>query len=302
MMQTKLTPEGRTDAERLRKHADMDAHAPIAKIRFGEGSDGIERIEVHFPRYGFSRHRHDTYAIGITLSGVQTFMYRGVQRYCLPGQCHILHPDETHDGLSGAEDGFRYLIAYIDPCLIQHAIGGRPLPFVGDPVPELRPAQKCLLSAAWDMTDPIDALRQTEIAAAVAEALETLSSPRPRRREPLCLDALLRVRDLLAAAPADIYTVTELERVAKLDRWTLARQFRAAFGTSPTRFRTMRQLDEVRRLMKRGASLTDASLQAGFADQSHMSRMFKRAYGRTPGKWAASLPSSAARSNNAPIG
>ncbi len=290
-MQTKPAREETARPERLRKQIDVNLRASTADIRVGEGSDGIERVEAYFPSLGFSPHRHDTYAIGITLAGVQTFRYRGEQRYCLPGQCHILHPDEVHDGSSAGEGGFRYRIAYIDPCLVQHAIGGRPLPLVANPVIALNPAQKRLLSAAWDMADPIDALRQADIATAVAEVLEAHSSPRPRRREPLCLDALLRVRDLLAAAPAKAHTVKELERIAALDRWTLARQFRAAFGTSPTHFRTMRQLDEVRRLVRCGESLIDASLQAGFFDQSHMSRLFKQAYGLTPGKWVASLRS-----------
>src|SRR5260221_13669299 len=290
-MRTTLAREGTAGLERLRNQVDVTLRASAADIRVGEGSDGIERIEAFFPSHGFSPHRHDTYAIGMTLAGVQTFRYRGEQRYCLPGQCHILHPDEVHDGSSAAEGGFRYRIAYIDPCLVQQAIGGRPLPLVENPVLELAPAQKRLLSAAWDMADPIDALRRTEIATAVAEVLEALSSPRPRRREPLCLDGLLRVRDLLAAAPAKAHTVKELERIAALDRWTLARQFRAAFGTSPTHFRTMRQLDEVRRLVRCGESLIDASLQAGFFYQSHKSRLVKQAYCLTPGKWGAALRS-----------
>ena len=80
-----------------------------------------------------------------------------------------------------------------------------------------------------------------------------------------------------------------LETLSGLDRWTLARQFRARFGTSPARFRTMRQLDRVRGLIEGGASLADAALAAGFADQSHMTRHFKRAYGMTPGRWAAAI-------------
>jgi len=80
-----------------------------------------------------------------------------------------------------------------------------------------------------------------------------------------------------------------LERLAGLDRWSLARQFRAAFGTSPSRFRTLRQLDAVRRLLRRGSSLADAADAAGFADQSHMSRQFKQAYGLTPARWSAAL-------------
>ena len=81
----------------------------------------------------------------------------------------------------------------------------------------------------------------------------------------------------------------ELEQVADLDRWTLARQFRIAFGTSPSRFRTLRRLDRVRRSIASGSSLADAAIEAGFADQSHMSRQFKLAYGVTPAKWAAML-------------
>lgn len=265
------------------------AGASAAEIRVGEGSDGIERVEAFFPSHGFSLHRQVDYAIGITLSGVQAFWYRGAQRYCLPGQCHILHPDEAHDGLAATDEGFRYRIAYVAPYLIQRSLGGRQLPFVATPVLSLSPAQERLLSIAWDMGDPIDELRHAEIAAAVADTLEVLSSPRPRRRDPLSLEALLRVRERLASRPTTRHTAEELEQEAGLDRWTLARQFRAAFGTSPTRFRTMRQLDEVRTLLRRGAPLADAAAQAGFADQPHMSRMFKRAYGLTPGKWAASL-------------
>jgi len=261
----------------------------VAEFRAGEGSEGIERIEAYIPKLGFSMHRHDTYAIGITLSGVQAFSYRGTQRYCLPGECHILHPDEAHDGLSAAEGGFRYRIAYIDPCLVQHAIGGKPLPFVETPVVKLTPAQERLLSAAWDMTDQVDALRQVEIVSAVVEVLEALTTPRGRKQDSLCLDALLRVHGLLASVPSSRHALEELERVAGLDRWTLARQFRTAFGTSPTRFRTMRQLDKVRLLLRRGTSLIEAAQEAGFADQCHMSRLFKQAYGLSPGKWVASL-------------
>lgn len=265
----------------------------VADIIQGMGSDAIERIEAYFPGHGYSIHRHDTYAIGITLSGVQTFAYRGSQRYCLPGECHILHPDEPHDGAAAHEGGFRYRIAYIDPFLMQCVIGGRPLPFVAEPVLNLSALHHALLSVAWDLGDPVDALRQAEIGAAIAEVLEALASPQTRRREPLSLPSLTRVRELLSCVPQPMFSVEDLEREAGLDRWTLARQFRAAFGTSPTRFRTLRQLDKVRSLLRSGVSLTDASAEVGFADQCHMTRQFKLAYGCSPGKWVSSLsPSS----------
>jgi len=261
----------------------------MTRISIGQGCDGIERLEARFRGQAFSPHRHDTYAVGITLAGVQTFHYRGQTRHCLPGQCHILHPDEVHDGASGTSDGFAYRILYIDPCLIQAASDGRPLPFVSNPVVDLTHRQKNALSAAWQMEASIDDIGRIEIITAVADILMTACSDAARPLPALRLPGLLRVRSLIAARPADRHPIDELERMADLDRWSLARQFRAAFGTSPSRFRTMRQLDQVRRLVISGIGLADAALDAGFADQSHMSRQFKRAYGLTPARWAAAL-------------
>ena len=94
---------------------------------------------------------------------------------------------------------------------------------------------------------------------------------------------------MIAADPAARHPIAALERAAGLDRWSLARQFRAAFGTSPSRFRTLRQVDRARALLAAGTPPAAAAAAAGFADQSHMTRQFKRACGLTPARWAAAV-------------
>ncbi len=79
----------------------------------------------------------------------------------------------------------------------------------------------------------------------------------------------------------------EMEAATGVTRYTLARHFRAALGTSPYRYLIMRRLDRVRSLIRAGAPLADAACACGFADQSHMTRHFKKAYGLPPGRWAA---------------
>jgi AraC-like DNA-binding protein len=259
-------------------------------IRYGSGAHGIERLEAHFGRQGYSPHRHDTYAIGLTLWGVQKFRYRGAQRYCLPGQCHILHPDELHDGSAATEAGFGYRIVYVDPSLVQQALNGRPLPFIQTPVVDLTAQQHRYLSNVCDVNETFDESECVEIATFLADLLEGLCAPHPIEKRPLAVDSLRRVRDRIAADPALRHPLQDLEKVAGIDRWALARQFREAFGTSPSRFRTMRQLDEVRRLVSKGSSLVDAAIEVGFSDQSHMSRKFKNAYGLTPARWFAMNP------------
>src|ERR1700743_72364 len=97
---------------------------------------GIERIEARFFGDVFEPHRHDTYALGLTLQGVQTFHYRGEKRYSLPGNIIVLHPDEIHDGGAATEDGLRYRMLYLEPSLLLQHLNSRKLavPFVAQPV------------------------------------------------------------------------------------------------------------------------------------------------------------------------
>jgi AraC-like DNA-binding protein len=259
------------------------------RVRIGSGTSGIERLEAHFYGPAFSPHRHDTYAIGITLSGLQSFRFRGAQWHCLPGQYHILHPDEMHDGAAGTDEGFSYRMVYIDPGLIQDALHGSPLPFVTNPVMDATCRLEAYGVEMWDIDEDIDDVARIELVLAAADLLVGASSGAAGKSCLLALDRLSRVRDLIAACPSERRSMDELERLSGLDRWTLARQFRTAFGTSPGRFRTMRQLDHLRRLLKHGVPLAEASIDAGFADQSHMSRHFKKAYGLTPGAWVSAI-------------
>ncbi|SEG78206.1 AraC-type DNA-binding protein [Thermomonospora echinospora] len=237
----------------------------------------------------FSPHRHDTYAVGVTLAGVQTFRYRGERHHCLPGQWHILHPDELHDGAAGTEDGFGYRIIYLDPALVQNALGGRALPFVADPV--IRPTGMPPLPTGYlaHIDEPLDDLAAAEMTTAVADMLCAHAAASPLPRVAVDVEAMKRVRALLMDDPTTRHRAERLETVAGMDRWSVARQFRAAFGTSPTRFRTLRQLDMARGLLRTGHRPAEVATAAGFADQAHLTRMFKRAYGLTPAAWSAAL-------------
>ena len=276
------------ELEGLRGSAAINTiHRP--RLHFGTGADGIERLEASLIGEAFSPHRHDRYAIGITLRGVQTFQYRGERHFCLPGDGHILHPDETHDGAAGTDQGFGYRIIYLDPALVRDALGGAPLPFVADPVIRRRDVDPVLVASLADLGQQLGDFVRLEIAVGIANMLRKHSGTRPRRTVPLPLGPLARVRDMIADDPTVRHSVAEFEGASGLDRWTIARQFRAAYGTSPTRFRTMRQLDRARALLRARVPIATAALDAGFADQSHLSRMFKQTYGLTPARWAAAL-------------
>ena len=251
--------------------------------------DGVQALQAWFGGRGFDRHRHDTYAIGITDTGVQAFDYRGVAETSLPGQVVVLHPDETHDGRAGTHDGFGYRIVYVAPARIEEAaraIRGRPspLPFVKEPV-TVNPTLAAAITGAFQL-EP-QPLATDALVLALTEALldadpSCAAGARPPRVDPA---AVARARHFLDTAIDRVVHSRELEAVAGLTRFDLARQFRAALGTSPYRYSLLRRLDGARERLGAGEAPAEAALASGFADQAHMSRHFKVAFGLSPARY-----------------
>jgi AraC-like DNA-binding protein len=252
--------------------------------------DGVELLQAWFGGRGYAPHRHDTYGICITDLGLQEFDYRGSVERSLPGQVTILHPDEKHDGRAGADGGFGYHIVHIDPARIGEALSaitGRPtpLPFARDPVADRPVLARAIRDAFRSGLEP---LARDALLLRFAEGLLAEDPSVSRESPPPRLDsaALTRARDLLESRHSVVRSV-ELERVAGLSRFELARQFRALYGTSPHRYSLQRRLDFARDEVQRGQPLVEAALAAGFADQAHFTRMFASVYGMPPGRYAA---------------
>lgn len=245
---------------------------------------GLQRFEAFFAGHGYDLHRHDTYAIGHTLAGVQSFQYRGGWRHSLPGATIVLHPDEAHDGEAGTESGFQYRMMYIEPALIQQMLGGQPLPFIKTGLsndPRLFAATGALLRS---LDCPLDPLEEQDALFDLAQALSTVSGV-PAKRSGFDYLAAQHAREYIHSALDRTVTLDELARHSGRDRWSLSRDFRLLFGTSPYRYLTMRRLDMVRALLTQGQTLVSAALIAGFTDQSHMTRQFSKTYGLPPARW-----------------
>lgn len=265
------------------------------RIVSAPGGLGLERIEARFHGNAFEPHRHDTYAIGVTLQGVQRFHYRGALQHSLPGQAIVLHPDELHDGGAGTEDGLRYRILYLEPSLLLDCLDGEPLPFVRDAVVDDPALRDTLLSALAPLDEELGDLFVADFVAQLAQQLRRHAGKPAKSTGRTAWRAAALARDYLAENAERPVRSDELEAITGLDRYQLSRHFRATYSTSPHRFLLMRRLQRARRMIAEGEPLAEIAAGAGFSDQSHFNRHFKKAFGMTPGRWAV-LVQSATRS------
>jgi AraC-like DNA-binding protein len=205
----------------------------------------------------------------------------------------MIAADVSRSGAAGTEDGFGYRILYLAPELIRQALDGEALPFVANPVQPPTPTTRQIASFLECIDEPISDLARVEIAVAVADTLRSLGARPDRRRVRIDNRAVELVRDYLTTHAREQTPASRLEQVAGIDRFMIARHFRLAFGTSPDRYRTMRRLALTRTAIESGLPLARAAADAGFADQSHMTRQFKKTYGLTPGHWATAVAAAA---------
>src|SRR5918994_1352824 len=164
----------------------------------------------------------------------------GTRRVCLPGELHVLHPDETHDGAPGTDDGFGYRILYLAPELVREALDGGPLPFVADPVQPSPPATRLVAGLLADIDEPISDLARAEMAAPLADTLRSRGGRPGGHPVTIDLRAVELARDYLAAHASEQTRASTLEAVTGTDRFTLARQFKRAYGLTPARWVALR--------------------------------------------------------------
>ena len=251
----------------------------------------VEAMHAHFERHAYHPHSHDTYSFGLTEFGAQEFGCRGEHRTSAAGMVMAFNPEDPHDGWAAGALGFTYRMVHIGPELLADVLtdglarpGRRPL--FAAPVLHDALAAAALRRLHAAVMGGAPALRRDELLAAAVAALSRQATQRmpeaagrPRRSPSLAS----RVREHLHAAYLDNVRAEELARAAGHSRFAVYREFRAAYGMSPSEYQRQLRLRAARGMLAAGCTPARAAADAGFADQAHLTRWFVRCFGVTPG-------------------
>jgi AraC-like DNA-binding protein len=254
---------------------------------------GLELLRATLSEFAFRPHAHEEFFIALTEEGLATPTYRGDTHVIGPGDLIALNPEEVHAGGSPAERSWTYRALYPGPDLM-HRIAAefpgcrhRGPEFGGDVVRDRELAAH--LRRFHRLSEPPDS-GSLEREAQLVEALVLLvarhavppQTPRPPGRE---RRAVLLSKEYLREHVDENVTLEDLARNAGLSAFHLCRVFRAAVGMTPHAYQTQTRVRRAKSLLRAGLPITEVAVQAGFYDQAHLNRHFKRIVGLPPGRY-----------------
>lgn len=258
----------------------------------------VEAMHAHFRSHVYHRHSHETYSFGVTETGAQAFACRGGNHVSAAGMVMTFNPDDPHDGHAATGDGFTYRMLHIGPDLVTELLadaGGRAaaLPLFRWPVVQdaaLSRAVRALYGVLTGTSTPLE--RHERLVGTVALLTRQTGAPGRRAGEPAgqrgtSSPAALRIRDFLHDCYTSQITADDLAAAADCSRFAAYRAFSATFGLAPSEYQRQLRLRSARRLLEAGRPAAQVAAEAGFADQAHLTRWFRRFYGVTPAAYGS---------------
>lgn len=240
----------------------------------------------HFPR-----HSHDHFGVGVIASGAQRSWSGAGTVRASAGDVIMVNPGEIHDGapLCGAARAWR--IVYLEPAVVARETVEE---FAGR-AEIVRPVVR----------DPLLARRLTELFdSLIAGHCDPLAREESLLRSMICLfrrhgmakfrssgssPSVTRAVERIDSAPARPVSLAELAALSGVSRFQLLRGFSREVGITPHAYLMQRRVLLAQGFLADGQTPVEAAIQAGFSDQSHLTRAFVRQVGVTPGRYRAAI-------------
>jgi AraC-like DNA-binding protein len=269
---------------------------PTVMVKFWrvQHLNNLELMHVTYLNQVFSRHMHETFAIGVVEAGIGAFTYRGARQVAPVGSIFVINPGEAHTG-GGFEGWCTYRVMYPEPALLQRlaseASGKRQsIPVFSTAIIRDERLARLLrhLHVSFEGDSPkleqesglFRALGQMIIR--YSDYSNEVAVPERASRE---RRAVRLAQEYLEAHYAENVSLSQLVDLTGLSGFHLTRSFCRATGLPPHAWLTQMRVLRAKNLLSQGRPIAQVALDIGFSHQSHLNRHFKRLVGTTPGQY-----------------
>jgi AraC-like DNA-binding protein len=244
----------------------------------------IEVLHARFTDHAYPAHTHDAWTLLLVDVGAVRYDLDRHPHRAAPGAVTLLPPGVPHDGRSQRPGGFRKRVLYLDTATLgAHRIGAAvDEPAFADAV--LRRRVSALHAALRPHTEDLEAQsRLAFVVERLGRHLDRAVGPSAEVRNSRVADGL---RHVLDAHVVDGVDLTAAAAAFGVTPTHLVRAFTRRHGLPPHRYLTGRRIDLARRLLLDGMPAAEVATAAGFYDQAHLTRHFRRMLATTPAAYA----------------
>ncbi|GGM82358.1 AraC family transcriptional regulator [Lentzea pudingi] len=241
--------------------------------------DGIkEAFHASFTTHVYPTHTHDAWTLMVLDTGAVRYELDRHEHGALVSGVTLLPPHVPHDGRSALSTGFRKRVLYLDDAALPADLIGKAVdtPMLPDPLLRHRIHQLHLV-----LDEPFEAASRLSL---ITERLRHhFAGTAPVvHADPTLAD---RLRQLLDASLPSGITLAEAAAELQTSPTHLVRAFSRQFGLPPHKYLTGRRVDLARGHLVDGRPAAEVAVLAGFHDQSHLTRHFRRVLGTSPGRF-----------------
>jgi AraC family transcriptional regulator len=230
----------------------------------------------HPPRTSLDAHAHENPAISLVVSGMRTYRFGGRAFDCRAGSAVFVPAGVPHSSHFAAERARGLMLELRRPAAALNVLFDEPHRSW-----DLGLAERCdgIRREIW-FPDDVSALALESLAFELLVAEARAASD--RRGIPRWLE---RVRDTLHDSFRAPLSLAAIAVDAGVDRSRLTREFRRHFHASIGEYvRAIRVRHAWELVVCSDLPLSEVAAECGYADQSHLTRAFRRAYPTTPGR------------------
>jgi len=258
------------------------------RIRRVDALGGLELVNARFLTRRSAPHCHAELEIGVVTAGTRQVHCRGQVFHATEGSILAFAPGEVHAGLPDDLQGSEYC-AFLVP---QDRLAGWTLspdepglfdsPVIDDPSLARRLLRShARLSRPGGETDR----SQDGQLLVTFEALQRWHRRAPDESGRVARKPVASVRDHIHLHYAERIRLDCLAKLAGLSVFHLIRIFRADTGLSPYAYLGQVRVHRAAQFLREGMPASMVASATGFADQSHLTRLFKRLVGVPPGEY-----------------
>lgn len=270
----------------MQKQQRFWRHPDLPQLELRQVRDGA--------RQGYAPHTHAQWSLGAITGGSSHFSCGDQQWLTGSGTLVCINPHQVHACKPFSEEPWCYWMLYLDQdwlthwCQAQGWFNQAAWQDFNQPVLRDSASFNTFITLAELLMNPVPSPAEKEQALhqALLQLIPALLGPQSHAipdQPPASLQQLVHWLDQQDATD---FSLEHLCRISGYSPGHLIRLFRRHYGLTPHAWLVDRRIQLGQRLLKQGHPQASVAQQAGFADQAHFQRVFKRLVAVTPGQYS----------------